>query len=44
MCSVYTFLLKLTGATSYSAGLWIIVEFSAAVPPKLNRKGALLCE
>lgn len=44
MCSVYTFLLKLTGDKTFAAGISIIIEFSWAIPPKLNRKGMIYCE
>jgi len=40
----YTFLLKLVAKTSYDSGMWIIIEFSRAIAPRLNRKGALFCE
>jgi len=45
MEAVYTFNLKVTKANpSVAAGVWIIVEFTRAIAPKLNHKGKLYCE
>jgi len=44
MCSAYTFLLTYSSTNIYKAGMWIIVEFSSGITPKLNRKGAIYCE
>lgn len=34
----------MTSTISYTSGLWIFVEFSRAVAPRFNEKGALYCE
>lgn len=45
MESIYTFNLKVTKCDpSVAAGVWIIVEFTRAISPKLNDKGKLYCE
>ena len=45
MEAIYSFNLKVTkGDPSVAAGVWIVVEFTRAIPPKLNSKGKLYCE
>jgi len=45
MEAIYTFNIKVTKENpSVEAGVWIIVEFTRAIPLKLNAKGKLYCE
>lgn len=45
MEAIYSFNLKVTKCDpSVAAGVWIVVEFTRAIPPKLNAKGKLYCE